>query len=126
MVDTTNLGWGVFRAEGITNVALIALVRGSSTLVAQPRPVGVLRNSTEQNRWTCARSIFRCQQTSKFEELTGHDESNSGPSVGEEHGPVGGLAGQHLGFCWFYLNAYMIVYCCFYDDINGSVEITRW
>ena len=70
LVDTTNLGWGVFRAEGITNITLITLVCGSPTLVAQPHPVGVLRNSTEQNRWPCAWSIFRCQQTSKFVMLT--------------------------------------------------------
>ena len=63
---------------------------------------------------------------SQFEELTGHDERNSGPTIGEEHGPVGSLAGQHLGYCWVYLNANVIVYCYFYDDINGSVEITRW
>ena len=56
---------------------------------------------------------------SQFDELTGHDESNSSPAIGEEHSPVGGLAGQHLGYCWYYLMANMIVYCCCYDDING-------
>ena len=65
---------------------------------------------------------------SQFEELTSHDESNSGPAIGEEHRPVGSLAGKHLGYCWFYLNALNVIvyYCCFYDNINGNVEITRW